>query len=160
MSGEPVYEKTEQKASDSNDEFTNPPFGFMIAVIFGETYKSTLSYNDDSTARLDLIISTRMPYRRFTTGAKFYRNRVSVWGRDAEALAKVIKDRDETKKRNGTFLVVWCKRFGGEKLGENWSHTFSCFKYKIINDPKEFLDEIGQNQDSGLLNINSMLGVG
>ncbi len=83
-----------------------------------------------------------------------------MWGREAESLARFIKQRDESKKENGTFLVIWSTRFGGEKFKENWSHTFSCFKYRIVENPNDFLKEIGDNQeDTGVINIMTIMGL-
>lgn len=154
---DPIYDK-EQKQQDG-DSSCNEVNGFMTSIIFGEVINSNLSYDDVGLARLNLVISSRMPFKKFSSGFKDYKNRITVWGRDAEVLARVIEVKDDKNNKCGTFILCVCRRFGGEKYKENWTHTFSCSQYRIVKNPKEFITEIGDCQDTSIINLNSLLGL-
>lgn len=149
------YEKDEKKKD--NYDFENSPFGIMLAIIFGEVIKYDLKYTEGGLAYLNITISTKMPYKR---NFKYYYNRVTVWKDQAETLARIIQSRDKDKKTNGTFLLLLCNKFGGEKLAnENFSHNFSVSRYRIIEDINDFLEQINSNQDPGTLKIGNLFNI-
>lgn len=160
MSSEITFHPDKEEPKETNI-FDRPPNGLMIGVIFGEVIDFDLKYvNNGTLACLEVRLSTTLPYKGFKKGYKFYNNRVTVWKDDAERLAKVIEKRDEESKKNGTFLLIYSNRFGGEKLSNgNFSHNFASLRFRIIQDPIEFINEVGMNQDPMTIKLGLLFNV-
>jgi hypothetical protein len=156
-----TYEQDKIKDKQPDDNLNNLIVGVMMSVVFGEVVWFNLKYvSGGNLPCLDITLSTPLPYKKFKSGFKYYRNRITVWKDDAEKLAKIIKARNEDKKEGGTFLLVYSNRFGGEKLENgNFSHNLACTRYRVIENPTDFMGEIAINQDPLNIRLGALFNI-
>lgn len=125
--------------------------GAQVALICGEvTKKFNLSYTNTKVARLSVIVTSRVPSKKSTTGFRSYNNRVSFWGKKAEELHQTLTE--------GKFIAVLSYIFGGEQVNNgNWTHTFSAAFHKVYDDPDELGEIIKCNQDPNYLPLGLII---
>ncbi len=130
--------------------------GYIISIIAGHVHNFDLRYTNNDKPFLKVKIKSIKENTFPNAKNKFYNsfNKVIVWGKNAEILARKIKK--STDDKEGTYIVFLCKD-SGEMISDNGSyHRFVGTKYKIYDNSQDFNKLIEKIEKEDILNIKEI----
>lgn len=138
--------------------------GYMVHILCGEiSRKGELHYTERGTAKILITLTSPQASKHSKTGFFYNKNRIVLWGKNAEEIASKTKSANNETKENGTYISLLCRRSGGEVYPntKSFGHSFTAERFKIWDNPLEVAKYFEEDLDfkfGEVLSISEVVG--